>query len=864
MWIKYTFTVFVTTIVFAYEEFQDIRIEDEFYGARTKYDNIFKSKDGLITVKETSPRTLSLVCFGPLKFENVIKPFKTMVSFKQVAIRECDIPPTPIVQLLQKLNINVTAIEMFILTASHILPLPPGNYTEGLNIRTIWVHEEYTDPPKKYLKDNIDFLKPLTNLTTLIIWGPEVPPIPKTTRLKVISLQKNAVLKSWGNCEDLREISIYDSEPGSVPNDWPKNCGRLTSIRLKAAAYGTVQALETSGIDSGCANLRSVSMIYCNLDILPSKILETATKLDRLILSGNHLADNSLLHFPRLENLTVLDLSKNQLTGWILFDLVQQVPSLRHLNLDGNNFLNLFCNYETRISSFASYLPKLEELSLNKMAIHPDCFERAHFTNLQKLNLFSSEEIKQMTIKKLPKTNATHLEVDLRGHLIKTVLYGNSRETWRNRIFNYEIDNGIRKTKITLLMSKIDCDCQNYWFALAVRQKRDLVSVPGLKCQKSGRNFTEEPIQSMDCKIDKEEFCVYKTLKVHSQPYIPLFNIRNVTLECHNYKEIKFGYYKYRQTEIVRLNITDNEITSLEHIGFPKTLQWVDLRRNSLSRLNSNETNKLFAHPHTRIWLSRNLFVCDCDNKPMLDAFHEHHHQIVDFNELICIESGIPLSSVTSYEVCQDQLRIALSVGGSLGALTLVTLLLLWRYRLPLKIYLYSRGMCLFCIREEEIDSDKPFDAFLSFAQGDIDYVTQKLLPKLEHEPNVYNLCVHYRDWVVGDWIPAQIMRSVSLSKRTIILLSRNFVASMWASLEFRYALASATKEGRTRLIVIVLDDVLSEPLEGELHTYVTYNTYLSCDDPFFWDKLRYAMPHRKHSPKYQVTTGVSHENIEM
>ncbi|XP_049876816.1 protein toll-like isoform X4 [Pectinophora gossypiella] len=528
-----------------------------------------------------------------------------------------------------------------------------------------------------------------------------------------------------------------------------------------------------------------------------------------------------------------------------------------------DEFYGARTKYRNIFKSNDAYLPKLEELSLNKMAIHPDCFERAHFTNLQKLNLFSTEEIKEMTIDKLPKTNATHLEVDLRGHLMKTVKFEGNENTWINRTHNWDTDDGVIKTKLTLLMSEIDCNCENYWFALAVREQHNLVSVPGLKCQKSKRDFTQEPIQTMDCTKLEHDSCVIVLTEVESKPYL---GRRNATVDCHNSNKMQFGYprpYRFR-TKIVSVNLTDNEITSLESFEFPNTIQWIDLRRNSLSRLTSNDTNKLFAYPHTRVWLSRNLFVCDCDNRPMLDALHEHHHQIVDFNELICIESGIPLSSVTSYEVCQDQLRIALSVGGSLGALTLVTLLLLWRYRLPLKIYLYSRGMCLFCIREEEIDSDKPFDAFLSFAQGDIDYVTQKLLPKLEGEPNLYNLCVHYRDWVVGDWIPAQIMRSVSLSKRTIILLSRNFVASMWASLEFRYALASATKEGRTRLIVIVLDDVLSEPLEGELHTYVTFNTYLSCDDPFFWDKLRYAMPHRKHSPKYQVTTGVSHENIEM
>lgn len=32
---------------------------------------------------------------------------------------------------------------------------------------------------------------------------------------------------------------------------------------------------------------------------------------------------------------------------------------------------------------------------------------------------------------------------------------------------------------------------------------------------------------------------------------------------------------------------------------------------------------------------------------------------------------------------------------------------------------------------------------------------------------------------------------------------------------------------------------------DKEIRRYITYTTYLHCEDPWFWEKLRYAMPHR-------------------
>lgn len=87
-----------------------------------------------------------------------------------------------------------------------------------------------------------------------------------------------------------------------------------------------------------------------------------------------------------------------------------------------------------------------------------------------------------------------------------------------------------------------------------------------------------------------------------------------------------------------------------------------------------------------------------------------------------------------------------------------------------------------------------------------------------------------------------QIVRSVSESRRTLIVLSPNYVESVWGTMEFRTAHRSAMEDQVSRVIVIVYGKVDRETLDPELKSYIDMNTYIEWGDPWFWERLHYAL----------------------
>lgn len=149
--------------------------------------------------------------------------------------------------------------------------------------------------------------------------------------------------------------------------------------------------------------------------------------------------------------------------------------------------------------------------------------------------------------------------------------------------------------------------------------------------------------------------------------------------------------------------------------------------------------------------------------------------------------------------------------------------------------------ICLF--NEEDFDEDKLFDAFVAYGHDDCN-VAHKLIDELEPH---FQLCIHERNWIAGNQISWNILNSVHNSRRTILVVSKQFLESMWFQVEFHTAYYQMLEDKIDRLIIIVKGELPpKETLDKELLYLLSTKTYLIWEERWFWEKLRYAMPHKK------------------
>lgn len=192
--------------------------------------------------------------------------------------------------------------------------------------------------------------------------------------------------------------------------------------------------------------------------------------------------------------------------------------------------------------------------------------------------------------------------------------------------------------------------------------------------------------------------------------------------------------------------------------------------------------------------------------------------------------------------------HLSLLVTTLLGFFILILLfLIVFIFRQELRAWFHSRfGIRLFYSNTTAIDRherDKLFDAFVSYSSKDEAFVIEHLAPVLENGVPPYKLCLHYRDFPVGAYIADTIVQAIDSSRRTIMILSKNFIKSEWCRFEFKSAHHQVLRDRRRRLIVILLGDLPQKDLDPDIRLYLKTNTYLQWGDKLFWQRLRFALP---------------------
>ncbi|XP_058124002.1 toll-like receptor Tollo [Anopheles ziemanni] len=200
-------------------------------------------------------------------------------------------------------------------------------------------------------------------------------------------------------------------------------------------------------------------------------------------------------------------------------------------------------------------------------------------------------------------------------------------------------------------------------------------------------------------------------------------------------------------------------------------------------------------------------------------------------------------------------------------SVVIVLTLVIFVFRQEVRVWFHSKfGVRLF-YNTADLDKnerDRLFDAFISYSSKDESFVAEELAPVLENGDPSYKLCLHYRDFPVGAYIADNILQAVESSRRTIMVLSENFIKSEWCRFEFKSAHHQVLRDRRRRLIVILLGEVPQKDLDPDIRLYLKTNTYLQWGDKLFWEKLRFALPDALNNQRrqHQQNIALTHSNI--
>lgn len=376
---------------------------------------------------------------------------------------------------------------------------------------------------------------------------------------------------------------------------------------------------------------------------------------------------------------------------------------------------------------------------------------------------------------------------------------------------------------------------------------------------------------------------------IHNRTFNGLKELELLHVEDNRIRELKG--YEFEGLESLReLYLQQNKITSIHNATF------MPMRALRVLRLDHNRITHFsvwhFSSDLTDIRLSANPWSCECEFTDKFREWIQHAGETIgDLSSLRCVysnsngtdhENGEDLleeddgkdgyylisdknstcfgdnamnntmngnytstKTIIQRQAIQDYLPILIA---TLCAFLIViaTTLTVFIFRQEMRVWFHSRfGIRLFYRKNdtERDDRDKLFDAFVSYSSKDEAFVAEELAPILEHGDPPYKLCLHYRDFPVGAFIADTIVQAVESSRRTIMVLSENFIKSEWCRFEFKSAHHQVLRDRRRRLILVLLGEVPQKDLDPDIRLYLKTNTYLQWGDKLFWEKLRFALP---------------------
>nr|QNL15304.1 toll-like receptor 3 [Littorina littorea] len=290
-------------------------------------------------------------------------------------------------------------------------------------------------------------------------------------------------------------------------------------------------------------------------------------------------------------------------------------------------------------------------------------------------------------------------------------------------------------------------------------------------------------------------------------------------------------------------------------------LQHLDLSKNQLRTIPKNTRDHLDRVAETynvTINMTFNPISCICQNIDFLEWVRESMVYFGSHSYYWCQQRD---GSLIAMENIFDRIKeleytctnfAGAFVGASACCVVVGTLLLgalAYRFRWKLRYLYYASRLGLKRSRQQQQERQQQFryDAFVSFATEDQDFVMGELKSQLEDEQGL-QLCIHTRDFMPGQYIASNIVDSVQQSRRTLVVVSRALLDSDWCHYELQMALMESVHTGRDVLLFLLYQHVPAHELPRDMLANLQATSYIEFPEEeddnrhLFWSRLGQAL----------------------
>ncbi|KAM3873270.1 toll-like receptor 21 [Diretmus argenteus] len=686
----------------------------------------------------------------------------------------------------------------------------------------------------------------------------------------------------------------------------------LNYLRLRSTRVSVPELLNVSNVNAGHIDFSGLGLKGDRLMELCILLRGKVNRIKQLRLGSNGIEDlmnYTLSDCPEITG--VLDLSRNQLRSIACLRFLNGQNNIRSFTVEHNHLT--FLRSCKRRKAFIFH--KLEELSYRYnriLSVKAFAFQHAPNIKTLKLNINTIAFLHHKALKGLKRLEILRLDNNLLTDLFNDTfedLYCLQTLNLRNNrisvIFNGTFHNlntlttlDLGGNKITHLesngldglenLSKLYLDGNNLKQIDSALHSifQDTLTVLDLQSNQIRflSEITSSPFMNLsklsDLKLDGQRPHGITLLPraffrgLHSLESLYLTNnymtslapdafddlrgLRFLTLQnsCVGVVQLQPGVFKNLRN-LTKLSVENMGIQnfSKEVFGNLTQLQTLQLNRNVMQSI---DVDALETLPELHYLDMRNIpLSCTCENRILQNwTLNNQNVQLVYLYNLPCQDNKHKFYNFDT-KVCFIDLGEYLffttaAVIVLFAAIPLLYVKLYWKMKYG--YYVFRSWFSEQWRRLKEEEENCKYDAFVSYNSSDEHWVLDQLLPNLEGNGSSFKLCLHHRDFELGRDIVDNIVSAVYGSRRTICVVSRNFLQSEWCSLEIQLASYRLFDEHRDVLLLVFLEPIAERQLSSyhRMRKVMLKRTYLQwpgadCSDPaqaqeLFWNQLRRAL----------------------